>query len=67
MRERGTKDRIKHRSHKWQDQLSDWQQRRNALIEPRRRPVERVFGTLKWSYGYWRVRYRGVARNTVEM
>ena len=43
-----------------------WQKRRNELIDPVRRTVEKVFGTLK-SYGYSRVRYRGLERNEVEM
>ena len=47
--------------------LPYWQQRRNDLIAPRRALVEKVFGTLKRSYGYQRVRYRGVGRNTVEL
>ena len=34
----------------------------HARIEQVRRPVEHVFGTLKRSYGYQRVRYRGLAR-----
>ena len=42
-------------------------QLRNDLIAPRRSLVEKVFGTLKRSYGYSRVRYRGLQRNTVEM
>ena len=41
--------------------------RRHARIEPLRRPVEHVVGTSKRSYGYQRVRYRGLARNTTEM
>ena len=40
---------------------------RNDLIAPRRSLVEKVFGTLKHSYGYSRVRYRGLQRNSVEM
>ena len=56
-----------HRSHKHQRELPHWQKRRNELIEPIRRAVERVFGTLKRSYGYSRVRYRGLERNAVEM
>ena len=40
---------------------------RNALIAPRRAPVEQVFGTLKRSYGYRTVRYLGLARNLVEL
>ncbi len=59
----GIKDRIMHRSHKHQDALPHWQQARNRLIAPIRAAVERTFGTMKRSYGYRRVRYRGLARN----
>ena len=55
------------RFRKHQQALPSWQQRRNALIAPRRALVEKVFGTLKRSYGYQRVRYRGLGRNTVEL
>ena len=65
--EQGIKDRIMHRSHKHQPELPYWQQRRNELIEPIRRAAEKVFGTWKRSYGYRRVRYRGLERNTVQM
>ena len=64
---RGLKDRIKHRANKWHAQLPHWQERRKQLIEPQRRAVERVFGTLKRSYGYRRVRYRRVACNKLEL
>ena len=67
LRAQGIKDRIMHRSHKNQRGLPYWQQRRNALIAPRRAPVEQVFGTLKRSYGYRTVRYLGLARNLVEL
>ena len=67
LRAQGINDRIMHRSHKHQQALPSWQQRRNALIAPRRALVEKVFGTLKRSYGYQRVRYRGLGRNTVEL
>ena len=63
----GINDRIMHRSYKHQRELPHWQQRRNALIAPRRALVEKIFGTLKRSYGYQRVRYRGLGRNAVEM
>lgn len=66
LRAAGVKDRIKHRANRYHP-LTPWQQRRNELIEPRRRQVERIFGTLKRSYGYTRVRYRGLARNRVEL
>ena len=59
----GIKDRIMHRSHKHQPALPHWQAQRNRLIAPIRANVERVFGTLKRSYGYRRVRYRGLAKN----
>ena len=59
----GIKDRIMHRSHKHQPALPHWQAQRNHLIAPIRANVERVFGTLKRSYGYRRVRYRGLAKN----
>ncbi len=63
----GISDMIMHRSHKHQRELPDWQQRHNELIAPVRALVEKVFGTLKRSYGYSRVRYRGLGRNAVEM
>jgi IS5 family transposase len=58
----GIKDRIMHRPHKNRP-LTARQQRRNRLIVPIRAGVERVFGTLKRSYGYARVRYRGLIAN----
>ena len=67
LKAQGIKDRIVHRSHKHQARLPVWQRRRNALIAPRRAAVEKVFGTLKRSYHYTRVRYRGVARNATEL
>ena len=63
----GIKDRIMHRSHKNQLALPHWQQRRNALIAPIRRQVERIFGTLKRSYGYTRVRYYSLAANETHL
>ena len=67
LKSQGIKDRIMHRSHKHQKGLPHWQKRRNELISPIRKTVEKVFGTLKRSYGYSRVRYRGLERNGVEM
>lgn len=63
----GIKDRIMHRSHKHQARLPHWQAVRNSLISPIRSAVERVFGTLKRSYHYRRVRYRGLAANLLEL
>ena len=36
-------------------------------MTPVRALVEKMFGTLKRSYGYSRVRYRGLGRNAIEM
>ena len=63
----GIKDRIMHRSHKYQARLPYWQGQRNRLIARVRAPVEQVFGTLKRLYRYRRVRYLGLARNTTEL
>jgi IS5 family transposase len=35
----------------------------NTALAPIRGQVERAFGTLKRSYGWRRVRYRGLSRN----
>ena len=67
LRSQGIEDMIMHRSHKHQKELPEWQRQRNDLIRPRRALVEKVFGTLKRSYGYRRVRYRGLERNSLEM
>ena len=61
------KDRIMHRSHKNQAALPRWQAARNRLIGPIRAAVERVFGTLKRSYGYRRVRYLGLEANRLQL
>ncbi len=66
LRARGIKDRIMHRSHKNQDGLPHWQQRRNALIAPRRAPVEAIFGSFKRLYGRARVRYCDFRRNLAD-
>lgn len=63
----GIKDRIMHRSHKNQAALPRWQAVRNRLIGPIRSAVERVFGTLKRSYGYRRVRYRSLEANLLQL
>ncbi len=40
---------------------------RNRALVPIRSAIERVFGTLKRSYGWTRVRYRGLARNAAPL
>jgi len=63
----GIKDRIMHRSHKHQPTLPHWQAARNKLISPIRSAIERIFGTFKRSYGYRRVRYRGLRANLLQL
>ena len=66
LKARGIKDRIMHRSHKNQAALPYWQQRRNALIAPKRAPVEAIFGSFKRLYGRTRVRYCDFRRNLAD-
>jgi IS5 family transposase len=40
---------------------------RNRAIGTIRAPVERIFATMKRWYGYGRVRYRSLARNTLQL
>ena len=63
----GIKDRIMHRANKHQPVLPHWQRVRNRLIGPIRANVERLFGTMKRSYGYRRVRYRGLEKNRAHL
>ena len=67
LRALGIEDHLMRRPSKHHPRLSPAARRRHARIERVRRPVEHVFGTLKRSYGYQRVRYRGLARNATEM
>src|ERR671929_80049 len=47
--------------------LKPWQVAFNKAVAPIRAGVERLFGTMKRSYGYRRVRYLGLARNDVQL
>jgi IS5 family transposase len=40
---------------------------RNHALAALRRPIERTFGVLKRHYGYRRVRYRSLIRNTLQL
>jgi IS5 family transposase len=44
-----------------------WQRWMNTAFAPIRGQVERAFGTLKRSYGWRRVRYRGLLRNSAHL
>jgi len=43
--------------------LTDWERTWNRYLSAVRSPVERVFGTLKRGFGFFRARYLGLARN----
>lgn len=60
--ERGLRDGIMRRGHPRRALTAEETARNRALV-PIRSAVERVFGTLKRSYGWARVRYRGLERN----
>ena len=62
----GIKDRIMHRGHK-HGPLPPWRARRNHLIQPIRAAVEGVFGLMKRSYGYRKVRYHGLSANATHL
>ena len=59
--EAGIADGIMHRG-RASRRLAPWQRWMNVALAPIRGQVERAFGTLKRSYGWWRVRYRGLVR-----
>lgn len=63
----GIVDGIMHPRRRGQTALRRWQAEWNRHITPIRSAVERIFGTLKRSYGYRRVRYRGLARNQAHL
>ena len=43
--------------------LRPWQKAFNKAVAPVRAGVERLFATMKRTYGYRQVRYLGLARN----
>jgi IS5 family transposase len=47
--------------------LKPWQVWFNKAVAPIRAGVERLFGTMKRSYGHRQVRYLGLARNDVQL
>ena len=62
----GIEDGLMRRANKHHPVLPEAERRRNARLSKLRAPVEKVFGTLKRSYGYSRVRYLGLERNAAE-
>ena len=63
----GIEDGIMKRGNKHHPEVSEGDKERNELISKVRARVEKVFGTLKRTYRYSRVRYMGLERNTTEM
>jgi len=66
LRQRGIKDRIMHRRHKYLPELGHWMKRRNALIARRRAPVEAVFSAMKRLYRKARARCCSLAANAAD-
>jgi IS5 family transposase len=62
----GIIDALMHRRHPRRRQPA-WQKWMNVALTPIRCQVERLFGLMKRSYGYRRVRYRGLARNRAQL
>lgn len=62
----GIDDRLMHRARRGHP-LKPWQRAMNAALSRIRCRIERTFGTLKRSYNWRRVRYRGIARNAAHV
>jgi IS5 family transposase len=62
----GIKNRVQRKASRVR-KLTRWETLRNVLIARRRGRIEGVFGTLKRSYGLARLRYMGLARNTLSV
>jgi transposase, IS5 family len=63
----GVNDRIMHRANKHQPELPRLKAMRNRLITPIRAAIERTFAVFKERYGWRRVRYRGLGRNSAHL
>ncbi len=66
LKQRGIKDRIMHRRHKYMPVLPPWMALRNKLIARRRAPVEAVFSALKRIYRKGRTRCHSLAANAAD-
>jgi IS5 family transposase len=51
----------------WRRPLDAAGRARNRAVAPIRAPVERSFAILKRWYGYRRVRYRSLVKNTLQL
>jgi IS5 family transposase len=66
LRERGIEPRIMYQARRNRP-LRPWQAAFNKAVAPIRAGVERLFATMKRTYGHRRVRYLGLARNDVQL
>src|SRR4051812_22527240 len=66
LRERGIEPRVMYQARRNRP-LKPWQTWFNKAVAPIRAGVERLFGTMKRTYGHRRVRYLGLARNDVQL
>jgi IS5 family transposase len=62
----GIKNRVQRKASRVR-KLTRWETLRNVMIARTRGRIEGVFGTLKRSYGLARLRYMGLARNTLSV
>ena len=63
----GIGDGILHRPHKTHPQLPEHLLQRNKMLAKIRCRVETTFAIWKRHYGFWRVRYYGLARNQTQL
>lgn len=66
LRARGIAPRIMHKARRNRP-LKPWQKAFNQAAAPIRAGVERLFATMKRTYGHRRVRYLGLVRNDVQL
>ena len=66
LKQRGIKNGIMQKAARYV-KLEPLQRLRNRLISKTRQRIEETFGTLKRWYGYNKVRYLGLERNTIQM
>jgi transposase, IS5 family len=66
LKARGIKPQLMHQARR-NKPLKPWPVWFNKAVAPIRAAVERLFGTMKRTYGYRRVRHRGLARNNVQL
>ena len=50
-----------HKAHAFK-KLTENKKKKNMRISRKRSPIERVFGTLKRTYGFFRTRYLGIIK-----